>query len=534
MKKSKDLVSAKAWIKLKQLSKSEKLDLRNLFVKDKNRIDYLFTNLAGINFDFSKSMINKKILTSLLTLTKERKVRSHYTELISGEKINKTEDRVVGHLWLRSRDLLPNQEKRSAEIDSTQTSFLNFATNIRNGNIFGYTGKKFTNVVNVGIGGSTLGPEMICHALSNNYDSQLNYYFVSNIDSFEIEKIINSLDPETTLFVITSKSFTTIETLANANQARIWIQERLGKNAISNHFIAVSTAVEKCLEFGISEERIFPVWDWVGGRFSVLSSVGITIAITYGPEIFLEIQKGAADFDKQLLVSPDDTNPSLLHAVINIWNMNFMNYSALAVIPYSSALEKFPSYLQQLWMESNGKSVDIDGNSVKVRTAPVVFGEAGTNSQHSFFQMLHQGSDVIPTDFITVKRNKGKLKDFADNLMSNAIAQSAVLAFGKNKKELIAEKTSRDLIKHKEMKGNRPSITIMLPELKAEIIGKLVAFYETSVIYQGFILGINSFDQWGVELGKENAITVKNRINGDNSKFDSSTEKQISEYLKDI
>ena len=523
-----------AWAKILELKKARtSLILSDLFAKDPQRgFDYN-SNIADLNLDFSKSLITMKILKKFEEFGEKIKLQQQINQILDGEPVNFTEKRAVGHVWLRSKKLRNQAIKGVLEIDEVQNRFLDFSEKIRSGKNVGYTGKKITDVVNIGIGGSDLGPAMIYKALEHQHDGKIRCHFVSNIDETEIATTLKTLDAETTLLVITSKTFSTIETMTNASYAKKWLISSLGTTDFQKHVVAISTNLKACEEFGIDKNNVFPFWDWVGGRYSLLSSVGISIALGYGADIFVELQKGASLIDESLKKIDFRTNPIFIHAAISLWNLNVMRFSSLAVIPYSSALSRFPAFLQQLWMESNGKSVDRDGKKVKLNTCPVIFGEPGTNSQHSFFQMLHQGTEIIPVDFIVIKSGLGEDRNFQDSLFANALAQASVLAFGKQKSELKSENIDSDLINHKIMPGNRPSMILSLSKLNPSTLGQLVAFYESSVILQGLMLNINSFDQWGVELGKKTAVSVLESIQSlKKANFDSSTNNQIATYRK--
>ena len=524
---------SKSWTRIVKHGKSKNFDLRKLFSKDPQRGKNFSLKIADLNFDYSKSLIDDKTIKNFLSLAKEIKLDKQISDLLSGELINNTEKRSVGHIWLRSKDLRPSKIEGVSEIDRVQANFLNFASDVRSGRIRGHSGKNFSDVVNIGIGGSDLGPAMLYKALLHKHDGKINCHFVSNIDELEISQVLKNLNPESTLFVVTSKTFTTAETLKNANFAKRWLVNSQGQDAVKNHFVAISTSANACKDFGVDSERVFPFWDWVGGRFSVFSSVGISLALGYGSDSFKDLQKGASEIDSYLKAKDFSQNAAFIHAIINIWNLNILKLNSLAVIPYTSSLSRFPAYLQQLWMESNGKSVTKSGKKSKLKTSPVIFGEPGTNSQHSFFQMLHQGNQVIPVDFVLVKDGLGHDKEFQDSLFANALAQAAVLAFGKNKDELKSEKTENELINHKIMPGNRPSNIITLPNLEEKSLGQLIGFYESSVIFQGLLLNINSFDQWGVELGKKTASKIlKSMSDATKPDYDSSTNQQILNYKK--
>jgi glucose-6-phosphate isomerase len=525
------LNKTKSWSKIKVLGKkSDDFNLAKMFKKNPNRGKDLILSVGDLNFDFSKSRITEKVLKEFHKLAVEIGLQNKVNSMFGGENINSSQNRQVGHIWLRSKNLRPKTINR---IEENQDQFLSFADNVRSGSVKGTTGKEITDVVNIGIGGSDLGPAMVYKALQNNHDNKINCHFLSNIDEFENINTFGGLNPETTLIVVTSKSFTTAETMKNALFAKNWLKKSSSPLSVRDHFVAVSTNLQACEEFGISKDRVFLFWDWVGGRYSLFSSVGISIALGYGSKAFLELQNGASKIDQSLKDINFLNFAPFIHAVINIWNLNILKMKSLAVIPYSSSLQIFPAFLQQLWMESNGKSIDLKGKEISFNTCPVIFGEPGTNSQHSFFQFLHQSPEIVPVDFILIKSQKNEDAEFQNTLFANALAQAAVLAFGKSKSDLKKEGVSKDLISHKFMPGNRPSNILILPQLNADSLGQLIAFYETSVILQGFLMNINSFDQWGVELGKTTAESFLNSIQGEvKLDFDSSTNNLISEFKK--
>jgi glucose-6-phosphate isomerase len=523
-----------AWTKILDLKKTKKsLNLTELFLKNPQRGYEFNQSVADLNLDYSKSLITEKILKRFEDLAEKLNLQDQMNQIFNGKLANSTEKRSVGHMWLRSKFFRNNSVTGVADIDIVQRNFLEFAEKVRSGVHKGASGKSITDVVNIGIGGSDLGPAMIYKALEHQHDGKIKCHFISNIDETEISSTLKKLDASTTLVVITSKTFTTVETMTNANYAKKWLIQSLGTSNIEQHVVAISTDTKACKQFGIDKNNVFPFWDWVGGRYSLLSSVGISIAMGYGADVFTTIQKGASKIDENLQNIDFKTNPMFIHAAISLWNLNVMKFGSLAVIPYASALSRFPAFLQQLWMESNGKSVDREGNKIKLSTCPVIFGEPGTNSQHSFFQMLHQGTEVIPVDFIVIKSGMGEDRNFQDSLFANALAQASVLAFGKSKTQLKSENVDQELINHKVMPGNRPSMILSLAKLNPSTLGQLVAFYESSVILQGLMLNINSFDQWGVELGKKTAVSVLEVIQEvEKDEFDSSTNNQIATYQK--
>ena len=521
----------KLWNSLQNKArKYRKISISELFVSDAQRVQKLSKSMSNLYIDFSKSLISQDILKNFDQISKKLKIEKQIKELLGGKRFNTTEDRMVGHFWLRSKKLRPKNIDFE-DVDQTQQKFIDFCEKIRSGKIKSYAGENFKDVINIGIGGSDLGPNFVYEALSPQHDGKINVHFVSNIDQKNLDCLLKKLEPRTTLVVITSKTFTTLETLTNATYIKNWIQNRDIRNDVSKNFVAVSTNIEACKKFGIKEDQIFGFWDWVGGRYSLFSAVGISIVLAYGKEIFEQLQSGASNIDNYLSHKNFLKNPSWIHACINLWNLNFLNFKSLAIIPYSSMLQKFPAFLQQMWMESNGKFVQKDGTKSELINSPVIFGEPGTNSQHSFFQMIQQGNQVIPVDFILIKR-QGLKEQFNHHLNSNALAQSATMAFGKDTQTLKKEEIAKELIPHKMMPGNRPSTTIILDELEPYILGQLISFYEQSILIQGLLLQINSFDQFGVELGKKNAQQIYRKLtNQDNQKFDKSTENLIK-HLK--
>ena len=528
------LIKSKDLIRLKKSSKKLlNSNLSKLFSKDKNRHKNFNVTYSNITLDFSKNFIDiatKKLIQQ--TLINEN-LKNKIEKLLNGEVANNTENRRVGHFWLRKNFDNHRMGEFQKQIKVEEDRFLKFADDVRNGNIKNFKNETFTDVISVGIGGSDLGPNMVYQALMNSHDGKVNIHFISNLDQVYLDTVLKNLNPDRTLVLIISKTFTTLETLENAKYIKKWLQGNDAKKDVTSNIVAITTDPTQSEKFGIGKEKTFLFWDWIGGRYSLFSAVGISIALGYGSKFFIEMKNGAGDFDKVITKCELKDNPSFWHAVISLWNLNFMNFSSLAIIPYSSLLSKFPAFLQQTWMESNGKSVQVNGKRSKLINSPIIFGEPGTNSQHSFFQMIQQGNQTIPVDFILIRNNYGKDKLFNDQLISNALAQSMTLMLGKSSKELIKEKSSSELVNHKVMPGNRPSNIIWLEHLDAYNLGQLISFYEISIMLQGFILNINSFDQFGVELGKSNAKQIYQKINGDSKiKFDSSTEENIKFYKK--
>lgn len=528
------LIKSKDYSKLKKASKKLiKSDLIKLFSKDLKRYQNFNTSFSKLNFDFSKNFIDNPTKKLLLNLIKSTNLERKINDLFEGQNVNVTENRKVGHFWLREYFQNVNLNEIKQKIKSEEDRFLKFADDIRSGTIKSFSNESFTDVISVGIGGSDLGPNMAYEALKGFHDGQVKIHFVSNIDQVYLDAVLRNLNPARTLVLMISKTFTTLETLENGRYIKKWLQGNDTSKNVSSNIVAITTDSTQSEKFGIKKEQTFIFWDWVGGRYSLFSAVGMSIALGYGSKVFTEMKKGAGDYDQVLQQKELKDNPSFWHAVVSIWNLNFMKFNTLAIIPYSSLLSRFPAFLQQTWMESNGKSVQVDGRKSKLINSPIIFGEPGTNSQHSFFQMIQQGNQIIPVDFILIKNSYGKDKLFNDQLVSNALAQSMTMMNGKNQDELLDEGTSIDLVKHKLMPGNRPSNIVWLSQLDAYNLGQLISFYEISIMLQGFILNINSFDQFGVELGKSNAKQIFDKINGKlKIKFDQATEENINFYKK--
>ena len=528
------IISSKDFVKLKKLSKRlENINIDKLFIKDSKRSKDYRVNYSKINLDFSKNFLDNTTKKIFQNISRNKDLKLRINDLLQGKNVNQTEDRKVGHFWLRQEKHNAQTSEFSKKIRIEEEKFLNFADGIRNGSIKSFSNEVFTDVISIGIGGSDLGPNVAYDALKNFHDGKVNVHFVSNIDQVYLDNILSKLKPSKTLVLVISKTFTTLETLENGTYIKSWLQGNDQSKDVSSNIVAITTDSLKSENYGIRKNQTFLFWDWVGGRYSLFSAVGISIALGYGSNLFREMKNGAGDYDKVLSETDLINNPSFWHAIVNFWNLNFMKFNTLAIVPYSSLLAKFPAFLQQTWMESNGKSVQINGKKSKMINAPIVFGEPGTNSQHSFFQMIQQGNQVIPVDFILVKSNYGKNKLFNDQLVSNALAQSMTMMQGKTEKQLIKESTPSHLINHKVMPGNRPSNIVWMEQLDAYNLGQLIAFYEISIMIQGVLLNINSFDQFGVELGKSNAKQIYQKIIGkSNEKFDDSTEENIKFYKK--
>ena len=544
------IIDSNEWQDLKKhFDDIKNVQMRDLFKDDEQRFEKFHLALDDFLFDFSKNRINDKTLDLLNKLAIKADVEGWRAKQFSGEKINTTEDRAVLHTALRSQDNNPvvvDGVDVKPEVLKVLKQVENFSNSINDGSWKGFTGKKINTIVNIGIGGSDLGPAMVCKALQPFSQKDLYIHFVSNVDGADLALTLEQCDPETTLFIVASKTFTTQETMTNAFSARHWFLNHAKNNdAISQHFVAVSTNTEKVKEFGINEENMFIFWDWVGGRYSLWSSIGLSISIYLGFENFKELQTGAYEMDQHFLNAPIEKNMPIQMALIGIWYNNFFKFNTQAILPYDQGLSLLPSYLQQADMESNGKFIDRDGNRVCLETGPVIWGESGTNGQHAFYQLIHQGTQFVPCDFIMPIKshyNPGDKKNLHHKiLMSNLLAQSQSLMMGKTideaRSELInsglSDQEISSLLPHRSFEGNRPSNTILFEKLTPKNLGKLIALYEHKIFVQGIIWNINSFDQWGVEYGKQIARLVLPKIQGEKttSCFDASTNNLI-DYIK--
>ena len=542
---------SKSWNHLKKHHEEfSQLHMRELFNDDPGRFDKFNIQFDDLLFDFSKNIISKKTLDLLYDLAKEANLSNWVNSLFSGEKINFTENRAALHIALRNRANTPIEvdgKDVMPEVNAVLKKMRVFSDGIRTGSISGFTGKKFKTIINIGIGGSDLGPAMVCNALKSYGADDIKPIFVSNVDGFDISQALEQCDAETTLFIVASKTFTTQETMTNAFSARKWLLDKLGsKDAIGKHFVAISTNDSAVKNFGISTKNTFEFWDWVGGRYSLWSSIGLSIAIFIGMDNFEDLLLGAHEIDNHFKNEPLEKNIPVTLAMIGVWYINFYNYNTLAVLPYDQGLALLPSYLQQADMESNGKFIGRDGEKVCVHTGPIVWGEAGTNGQHAFYQLIHQGTDIIPTDFIMPVKSQYNVGENGDQhhkiLFSNFVAQSRALMLGKTednvRSELINSKKNnedlRDVIPHKSFEGNRPSNSFLFNELNPKSLGRLLAIYEHKVFVQGIIWNINSFDQWGVEYGKQIASLVLPLLDQhkDKDDFDSSTDNLIKYFKK--
>ena len=516
------------------------LDLRRLFDDDPGRVDRMTLSVADLTVDLSKHRVSAAVLDDLIALANEVGLADRFAAMIAGERINSTEDRAVLHTALRApagAEVLVGGENVVPAVHEVLGRMGAFADRVRSGDWVGATGAPIETVVNIGIGGSDLGPVMAYEALAAFRHDRIRCRFVSNVDGSDLVAAVRDLDPATTLFVISSKTFTTQETLTNARSARAWLTASLGADAVAKHFVAVSTNAAEVAAFGINTDNMFGFWDWVGGRYSMDSAIGLSLMIAIGPDAFSEMLAGFRAVDEHMATTPIAENVPALLGLIEVWYRTFCDLPSRAVLPYSRALHRFPAYLQQLDMESNGKRVRIDGEPVTYETGPVIWGEPGTNGQHSFHQLLHQGSTVIPADFIVFGAPDHAEFEGADThhdlLVANCFAQSQALAFGRTAEEVAETETDPLLVSHRTFPGNRPSTTIMAPALTPSVLGQLVALYEHQVFTQGVVWGLNSFDQWGVELGKVLASAIVGELtNADTPdlRHDASTNALIERY----
>ena len=520
--------------------KVQELHLRQLFAEDPQRGERLTAEAAGIYFDYSKHRITDETLRLLLRLTEESGLRNRIDAMFRGEKINVTEKRAVLHVALRApkgQTIIVDGENVVPQVHAVLDKMADFSSRIRSGDWKGHTGKPIRNVVNMGIGGSDLGPVMAYEALRHYTQREMTFRFVSNVDGTDLAEAIRDLDPAETLFIVSSKTFTTLETMTNAQSARSWSLAGLGgdEKSVARHFVAVSTNAKEVAKFGIDTANMFGFWDWVGGRYSMDSAIGLSTMLAIGPENFRAMLDGFHQMDEHFRTAPFERNLPVLMGLLGIWYNDFFGAQTVAVLPYEQYLKRFPAYLQQLTMESNGKHVRLDGKKVKHDTGPIYWGEPGTNGQHSFYQLIHQGTRLIPCDFIAFSQPLNPLGRHHDMLIANVCAQTEALAFGKTPEQVKAEGTPKWLVPHRVFEGNRPSNTILAEKLTPETLGKLVALYEHSVFTQGAIWNIDSFDQWGVELGKalaQRIIPELENITEPQLAHDSSTNNLIRYYRK--
>ena len=518
--------------------KIRNVHLRQLFADDPRRGERLTAEAAGIFLDYSKNRINDETLRLLLQLADECGLRNHIAAMFRGDKINITEDRAVLHVALRAprtASILVDGENVVPQVHAVLDKMTDFCNRVRSGAWKGHTGKRIRNVVNIGIGGSDLGPVMAYEALKHYSDRTMTFRFVSNVDGTDFVEATRDLDPAETLFIVSSKTFTTLETMTNAQSARDWSLRAFGNDvkAVARHFVAVSTNAAKVSEFGIDTANMFGFWDWVGGRYSMDSAIGLSTMLAIGPDNFRALLDGFHQMDEHFRTAPFEKNLPVLMGLLTVWYADFFGAQTVAVLPYEQYLKRFPAYLQQLTMESNGKHVTLAGTEVDYPTGPVYWGEPGTNGQHSFYQLIHQGTSLIPCDFIAFVEALNPLGRHHDILLANVFAQSEALAFGKTPEQVKAEGTADWLVPHRVFEGNRPSNTLLAERLTPETLGKLVALYEHAVFTQGVIWNINCFDQWGVELGKVLAQRIVPELESKNEPalgHDSSTNHLIRRY----
>jgi len=520
--------------------KASKLHLRELFADDPGRGERMAVEAVGLYLDYSKNRVTDETIRLLLQLAEQSGLQSRIEAMLRGEKINVTEKRAVLHVALRAprgTSIVVDGENVVPKVHSVLDKMADFSDRVRSGAWKGHTGKRIRNVINIGIGGSDLGPVMAYEALKDYSERSMTFRFVSNVDGADFAEAVRDLDPAETLFIISSKTFTTLETMTNAHTARAWSLAEMGgdKASVAKHFVAVSTNAAEVSKFGIDTANMFEFWDWVGGRYSMDSAIGLSTMIAIGPDNFRAMLDGFHQMDEHFRTTPFERNLPALMALLSIWYNDFFGAETVAVLPYEQYLKRFPAYLQQLTMESNGKHVMLDGTEVTRQTSPIYWGEPGTNGQHSFYQLIHQGTRLIPCDFIAFAKPLNPLGRHHDILMANVFAQTEALAFGKTLDEVKAEGTPDWLAPHRVFEGNRPSNTILAERLTPETLGKLVALYEHYVFTQGVIWNINSFDQWGVELGKVLAQRIIPELESEAEPslgHDSSTNSLIRRYRK--
>jgi glucose-6-phosphate isomerase len=535
------LTKRKSWKALQSHYKNvRELHLRDLFAGDPNRGERMATEAVGLFLDYSKNRITDETLKLLIGLAEESGLQSRIEAMFRGEKINITENRAVLHVALRApkdASIIVDGEDVVPLVHAVLDKMAEFSSRVRTGEWKGHTGKRIRNVINVGIGGSDLGPVMAYEALKHYSERTMTFRFVSNVDGTDFAEAVQDLDPSETLFIISSKTFTTLETMTNAHTARDWSVNGLGgdEKSVAKHFVAVSTNAEQVAKFGIDTANMFVFWDWVGGRYSMDSAIGLSTMLAVGADNFRAMLDGFHQMDEHFRTTPFDRNLPVLMGLLSLWYNDFFGAQTVAVLPYEQYLKRFPAYLQQLTMESNGKHVTLDGAQVTYATSPIYWGEPGTNGQHSFYQLIHQGTRLIPCDFIAFNQALNPLGRHHDMLLANVFAQTEALAFGKTPEQVKAEGTPAWLVPHRVFEGNRPSNTILADRLTPENLGKLVALYEHSVFTQGTIWQINSFDQWGVELGKVLAQRIIPELESQTPpalKHDSSTNNLIGRYRK--
>ncbi|MGA8272184.1 MAG: glucose-6-phosphate isomerase [Candidatus Sulfotelmatobacter sp.] len=520
--------------------KVSQLHLRQLFADDPQRGERMAVEAVGLYLDYSKNRVTDETLKLLLELAEESGLRARIDAMFSGEKINITEKRAVLHVALRApkeASIVVDGKNVVPEVHSVLDKMADFSERVRSGNWKGHTGKRIRNVINIGIGGSDLGPVMAYEALKHYSQRDMTFRFVSNVDGTDFAEAVQALDPMETLFIVSSKTFTTLETMTNAHSARDWSLAGLGgdEKAVAKHFVAVSTNATEVAKFGIDTANMFEFWDWVGGRYSMDSAIGLSTMLAIGPDNFRAMLDGFHQMDEHFRTTPFNTNLPVLLGLLAVWYNDFFGAQTVAVLPYEQYLKRFPAYLQQLTMESNGKHVTLEGKAVAHDTGPIYWGEPGTNGQHSFYQLIHQGTRLIPCDFIAFAKALNPMGRHHDMLLANVFAQTEALAFGKTPEQVKAEGTPDWLVPHRVFEGNRPSNTILADQLTPGILGKLVALYEHSVFTQGVLWNIDSFDQWGVELGKVLAQRIIPELENNPQpalNHDSSTKTLIRRYRK--
>ena len=538
------------WKTLEQLAADfQSVSLRDLFARDPGRASRMTLDACGIHLDYSKNRVNEEVMNTLFDLARAAGVPAGIEKMFSGEKINITENRAVLHVALRNRSNTPifvDGVNVMDDVNRVLAKMAEFANQVRSGNWKGYSGKTIKNVINIGIGGSDLGPVMAYEALKPYTKRDLTIRFVSNIDGTHLAEAIRDLVPAETLFIIASKTFTTLETMTNAMTARKWVldgikaeaPEAVDANIVACHFVALSTNAEKVAEFGIDTNNMFEFWNWVGGRYSMPSAIGLALMVAIGPENFFAMLDGYHAMDNHFRTAPFEENIPVILALLGVWYNNFFGAASHAILPYDQYLSRFAAYFQQGDMESNGKSVTLDGEKVQWQTGPIIWGEPGTNGQHAFYQLLHQGTKLVPADFIAFAKSQNPIgctpNEHHLKLMANVFAQTEALAFGKTEAEVRAEGVAENLVAHKVFEGNRPTNSILAEKLTPNVLGALIAMYEHKIFVQGLIWNINSYDQWGVELGKVLAKRILNELEDQNAELnhDSSTNALIEWFRK--
>ena len=539
--------SLNSWKKLEILAEEKQSQhMNDLFANDSQRFDKFSIELPKLLLDYSKNLIDSDVMTALFALADECEVTQWRKKMFAGDKINKTEDRAVLHTALRRSDTTPlwvDGENISESVASQLTKMEDFVNRVRQGHWLGYSGKRITDIVNIGVGGSNLGPQMVTEALKHYSDNSVNVHYVSNVDGAQIVEILRPLDPEKVLFIVSSKTFTTTETMTNAKTAINWLTaSSFDDKSVAKHFVAVTANKENAMSFGIEADNIFDMWDWVGGRFSLWSAIGLAIALDLGFDKFKDLLAGANEMDQHFADAPIEQNMPAIMALLSVWNTTFLGAKSQAILPYDQTLHMLAAYLQQAEMESNGKSVSWDGDEINYATVPSIWGELGINGQHAFYQYLHQSNNVVPADFIGSVESVTPVKGHHETLMSNFFAQTQALMTGVNEDQVRTDlkakgRTAEYIDKvapHKVHKGNRPTNTLLLKRIDPKTLGSLIALYENKIFVQGIILQICSFDQWGVELGKGLAASIQEELESENvsSSHDCSTARLIAYYKK--